>query len=263
MSRNMVRSAGTDYIALGDVAAARFQELSAWTALVFFRMASLDASNEGTIFSKSNNSSSQRQFWIDINNGTPPQEFEVYINNLKVIDNNVNIIDVDIWYMVALANDGTGGAGGLKLYMATMDGSFDADHNPTTGTHGGDSGTLTSPIWAGARNQAAADYWDGDLAHFAYFGSELSSAKILQYLRHPTRVAVAEGSNCIFYLPLMGGSPEQDLSGNQNNGTVNGTPTVSAMPPVALMMPPVAIMPSIAAAAPAAAQFMTTQRGYW
>ncbi len=234
MSRNFVRSAATDYINLGDVAAARYAVSSTWSQFVFFRQASSDSSSESIIIAKQTQPT-DATLRIRINNGTAPQEVEIYMDNSEQIT-GPDVIALNTWYMIALTNDGTGDAGGLKLYLATMDGVFETDYNPATGTALEDV-SATADVRIGQIESSGADWWDGDIAHVSYFNTEFSSAKILQYLFHPKRVAVAEGAGCIYYLPLGYGSPEQDLSGNQNNGTVNGTPSISAMPPTAGFTP--------------------------
>lgn len=236
MSRLFVRSAATDYINLGDITAAHFVTLTTWSILGFFRQNTSDASNESMIISKEAGSAT-RTLRIRINNGTAPQEPEIYVNGSEAIT-GPDTVQLDTWYMFALTNDGAGGASGLKFYLATMDGVFDSNFNPATGQMADDSGPVTADILIGriAGDASNPDWWDGDIAHIAYFDSEFSSDKILDFLRFPDWVVMAEGSNCVFYLPIGFGSPEQDLSGHQNNGTLNGTPAISMMPPTALFV---------------------------
>ncbi len=234
MSRDFDRAGAVDYIALGDIAAARFPQLSTWTLIGFIRQTTSDATAESSFFSKWGGGGAET-FRGRINNGTAPQEPEIYMAGVEVIT-GPDVIELNTWYMYALTNDGTGDAGQLKLYLATMDGVFDPDYNPATGTCPVDEATLTTPIEIG-RESGGGDTWDGVIADIAYFTSEFSSAKILQYLRFPTRVAVAEGGGCVYHLPFGFGSPEPDMSGNQNNGTVNGSPSIVAMPPTALFTP--------------------------
>lgn len=211
---------GSTFIALGDIAAARFERLETWTYLTFIRV----EETEGD----------ERAF---IRKGTSPEHvrFRTVKEAASVsidirLGGSSRIITADLvalntWYLIAVTNDGTGGANGGQVSVVEMDGSV----TDTLFTHSADAG-LTGSVDIGVGN---IDAFDGDIAYCAYVQKELSQREVLDYLANPRSITRFKQTDGIpFFLPLGHGSPEPDWSGSGNTGTVNGSPVVGEMPPV-------------------------------
>lgn len=180
--------------------------------------------------------SGDTQFECSVGSGTAPEILRVKTGDGHVFTGSA-VFSLNTWYMVGVTCDGTASANDMNIYVATMDGNYDSNYNPAVATHQGDASTLTGPIQYGASGEPSFRYWfEGDIAHGVYVDAELSSSEILAYLRHPTIMAAVFNAKygLQFYHPLGFGSPEPDYSGNQNDGAISGTPSISAMPPTSL-----------------------------
>lgn len=222
MSRNFNDNAA-DYINLGDISTARFIGTTEFSFLVFFRVENT-AGDDRVILGKEN------RFVLRIDQGAASQELQVRVEGSVIIEGGSNVA-LDTWYLGAVTNDGTSSATGMLEYLLTMDGTV------LDNAISGDNNLIshTEAIHLGVR--AGVDPMDGDIAYAAYFDFELSLAQIKAYLWNPIMFTAQYNANCEFFLPLKGASPEPDWSGNGNNGTVNGSPTISDNPPVSILLP--------------------------
>jgi hypothetical protein len=224
MSRNF--SGSSQYITLGDLSSARFLQMSTWTFLCFFRYES--SGDENCFISKYVDSPvTAKHAFFRTKKETAPVHIEIYILDSKVLTTTATY-STDTWYFFAITNDGTGGTNGVSVYVYSMDGQVVTNENAD---HAGDPSDLTAALIIAARGPNR-DHADGDLAYLAYFTEEFTQAEVKGYFRNPYQVTAQKRSNCVFFLPLNGSSPEVDLSGNGNTGTITGSPTLSAMPPV-------------------------------
>lgn len=229
MSRNFTVTTG-QYISLGDLAGARFQRLQAWTCLCFFRVENYSGDHRTPISKRD----AQSQFHLRINSSaSEPTAIQVQCAGTGATATISSQVYLNTWYMAAVVNDGTGGAGGVRLYLYNMAGT---QLGNATGTFpASDLSPLTDIVSVGARGDASSatdDLMDGDVAHVAYLKAALTQPQVEEYLRAPAAVVARLSASAEFYLPLLGASPEPDHSGAGHNGTVNGTLTVTDMPPV-------------------------------
>lgn len=205
-----------DNVNLGDIAAARFEELQKWSVLSFWRSENLTSFDRAIIakFSGAGN----RQFLLRADR-VAPRNIQVIVRNIIVIEGGEELV-ANTWYLVAVVNDGTGNAGGLALYLLDMSGAFLDDN--LTGTHGGDEADLTASIEVGVRS--GADFFKGDLDYPCYIQTNITRDEILSYLHQPYRTAMRhKGSGVPFFLKLGHGAVNSvDLSGSGNSGTVTG-----------------------------------------
>ena len=80
-------------------------------------------------------------------------------------------------------------------------------------------------------------YWDGLIADVAVWSVILTAGEAAA-LRAGARPYNIRQAALTGYWPLDGlSSPEPDLSGFSNNGTLNSAPTLAAGPPIALFTP--------------------------
>lgn len=225
MARNF--SGTNPRISLGDIATARFEAATNWSALFFLRVTDPTAGAYGYI-SKYEGATTNRQ--IRIRNRTTGNLVAAFDNGALELDIGSAFSGGD-WHLGALTCDT---ADNVALYCYDMDGTLVGSD---TGTHPGDAALLTAAIALGTAINGSSDL-DGDLAHVAYFDLELSTNQILQYLRNPRQFVAQNIPDVQFYLSLTGyASPEPDWSSNQNSGTLSGTVVSADNPPVQMSIP--------------------------
>lgn len=231
MSRRFNDVAST-YISLGDLSSARFQDLSAWTYLCFWRHETV--TDERCFISKWTAVTAQKHAFFRTEKATPTH-LEIYLNDTNFITTTATF-STNTWYFFAITNDGTG-TNGINVYVYNMAGTLVSSES---GDHPGDPSDLTAPLIIAARG-TSEDRMDGDLAYQAYFTEEFTQAEVKAFLINPYQILSQKRNNCVFFLPLNGSSPEVDYSGNRNNGTVSGSPILSPMPPLSAFIskPPV------------------------
>ncbi len=140
----------------------------------------------------------------------------------STITSTTNISE-DTWYFVAITHDGGGGSGTLRLYLGDTTTMIAEEGNVT----------VTTPSAIGFElagyNGGSSFLYDGTLANFQLFTTDLSLAELQELQFKPNAVK----RNIYLHLPLNTSSPEIDVSGNGNDGTVNGTPDlVDIGPPI-------------------------------
>ncbi len=230
MARNFPASTAS-YINLGDIAGVDFARLTAWSWLSFFRVENTDG-DDRCIFSKFG-SSTDRVFKLQTDVEAAPASLEFFFNT-TVESRTGNIIGLDTWYLVAITNNGGGGAGDMIYYVFEMDLTEVLN---SSRTHPGDPGGTSTPMTIGVDNGegSASDPFDGDIAHVAYMDRALTIQEVKSYARDPGRSVMqwrAAGDQVFFYHDLPGESPEPDRSGSGNDGTLNGSTTIGDNPPV-------------------------------
>lgn len=121
-------------------------------------------------------------------------------------------------------------SGGVNLYLnGSANGSFATD----SGT--GSSHSITGAI--GQDLRSAGRFFNGNLAHFAFWNVVLSAGEIAALAKGALPFQIRPTA-LMTWLPLDGiASPEPDLSaGNANNGTLTGT-ALAAGPPLQMFSP--------------------------
>ena len=234
MARNFDGTTG-NYINLGDIADARFEQLEPWTILAFIKPTNVGTGDEKVIVGKwSGGSNTTNQFRVMVDKQSEPADLQVSIAAGGIVSGSGVIYD-DTWYLIAVTHDGTSGSNGTTAYVYEMDGS---QADTFTLTHVGDNSDLTHNINIASRKNGNNEPFDGDIAHVAYIKQELSANEITSYLHNPVVLVASYGSaDTVFYIPLDGlagdTGTEPDYSGNKNSGTVNGSASTQASnPPV-------------------------------
>ena len=215
------------HISLGDIAGARFESAVTWSLLGFARTE--DTAGDDRCWVSKWNGGATRQLELRTDRGSAPQNVEVYLDGSRRI-NTGNIIQIDTWYLFVLANDGTGAAGGVRLWIYGMDGTEVVD---ITGTHATDDSDNTADVYLG-KTQDSFDPHDGDLAWIIYVEDEVTQDDVLAYLYDPinTGLRFEAQYGVQFWLPLFGdGTTEIDWSANGNDGTVTATTAAGEDPP--------------------------------
>lgn len=221
MARNF-DSTNPDLITLGDLAGAKFDKDDTWSVLGFFRIEN-SAGDDRAIVSKWG-VTEVRQFLMATAGGTAPVPLALDMAAANRVTGGNNV-ELNTWYLGAAICNGIG-SGGLRMILLGMDGTV---LDNATGD-AVDPTTQTAVIEIGVKG-ATGDPMEGDIAHVAYFNITFSLQDVKDYLRAPARTVARHAGNAVFYLPLIGVSPEPDFSPNTNTGTVTGT-TVGEGPPI-------------------------------
>jgi len=231
MGRNFVGNSGTDKISLGDITTCRFLYTENWTMLCFFRTENT-SQDDSALVCKAEGDSSTRQVLFRIDQGSAPQNLEAYAGNGSGWDGphiGGNNVELNTWYLGALANDGSGN---YTIFLLEMDGTV--LDNTQAATASANASDLTAEITFGRTGTGDnSDEMNGDIAFSAAFGREFTLQDVKDYLYNPAKVVARYSSDCHYFFPLGLASPEPDLSGNGETGTLTSTPSVGANPPVA------------------------------
>jgi len=208
---------------LGDITAARFLDLSAWTFFCFARFVSF--TDERTVIAKDNSSGTKQFHLKSETNGSLEVQF-----NATGFGTSASDISTDTWYLCAVTNDGTGSATAITIYLIDMTGAVVAS---ATGDHGADASTLTADLKYGSR-RTTSDEMDGDLANGCYIESELTQAQLQEAALFPYRVALRHGA--LFFNPLDELTTSVDWTGNGHTGSHENSPALADNPPVGSMV---------------------------
>lgn len=134
-------------------------------------------------------------------------------------------LSTGVWYHIAGTYDGTT----LLLYVnGVQDGSLSFSGTPDC--------TSLASLYIGELF-GSAEYFNGQIAHFALWSAAFSVNQIVDLASGwiPNKVNT---SNLQAYLPLFGlVSPEPDVSGNGNNGTLTGTSRGATDPNTNIYLP--------------------------
>lgn len=221
MARNFPAD-DTIYVDLGDITTARFEQLKTWSFLLFCRLANINAWKR---MCGKWAADPADQFGITWNN---LNRLQVYYNGTLALQ-TANLYSANVWYMLVVTNDGTGNTNGSSLDVFTLDGTSVVS---SLLTHGADAADLTNPILIGRNGLTDGFQMNGDMAYVCYTDFVVSARDMQDYILNPVMTAARfKPSGVQFFLPLNGSSPEVDWSGNANNGTVNGSPSIVDTPP--------------------------------
>lgn len=136
--------------------------------------------------------------------------------------NSSTAVDDDNWHHVALVWDGSTNSNAAIIYI---DGESDATGTSSSGSMGtAECGIfLGSGANTGCTNRSDSNGWNGEMAEFRYYDTNLPAWYIKELSRRGN-IQHTYSSNRQVYLPLNdAGSTMKDLSGNGNDGTNNGT----------------------------------------
>ena len=145
--------------------------------------------------------------------------------------------DVNTWYALMITNDGTGGAGGMRKWGATLDAIPSYIDNNLVGEHNGDpAGTLLTVNIGCSRAGGNSEYHRGSLAHIGYYeGSGLTipgQSDLEDFIANPYDFFNTHSASCIFQLDTTStaGGQLTDRSGNGNHFPIIGTLSAVADP---------------------------------
>lgn len=142
--------------------------------------------------------------------------------------------DTGVWHHIALATDFSG-SGSLVYIDGVSQTVSDSAGTPEINNTDQGIGVFYS------------ERMDGDLAHICLWNVKLSAGELASLFRfYPYNV---RPGSIVFSMPLWGlASPEPEMSGKGNSGTLVNAPTYSIDPPITLFTPRWPIFSSIAAA---------------
>lgn len=217
----------TDHINCGDIAGLSYERTDSFTLSIWIKT-DTPAVTE-TMFSKNLNTGTLRGWEIIQAAGKITFLFiSTFPSNAIQVESSTTTWNDGVWHHVAIAYDGSSNASGVTLYVDGVDdtGSTIKDTLSATTDGGADVGI-------GSRNGTTILPWNGDLAEAATWNAELVSDEIVSLARGSS-VSHIRNANLQGYWPLQGASsPEPDLSGFINPGTLTGT-VRSVHPPVVM-----------------------------
>lgn len=225
MARNFPGTTGID-VDLGDVTNARFTAGSDWTFLAIFRIE--DLASDRTIVSKWTTASTTRQVRIYVDKLGP---VELRFNDTTILT-TTGTVSTNTWYAIGVSHNSSGGT--ITVYVYDMAGT--AIVNGETATHSTDASDLTEPIRIGRHGASSQDPFDGDICLPSYVDGIMTAAEIQNYSRAGIKAVMylRNKYGLQFSLPFRGSSPERDISGNSNDGTINGASTIGDGPPIGI-----------------------------
>ena len=133
------------------------------------------------------------------------------------VTNGSTALSTGVWYFGCTAYDGAA----LKVYLNGVEDG--------TGAFSGSADTTTGSAVIGRLGDLSADHFNGKAAYVHIYNRGITQVEVTQLMYRPGSVT----SGLVAYLPLWGvHSPEIDLSGTGNSGTVNGATESTDGPPV-------------------------------
>lgn len=221
------------FVSLGDIANARFLGTEEWTCCVIFKIATATANK--ILISKW--ATSARQFALKI---IATSNVVQMVQNLNTRQSTAGL-SLDTWYCIGVTCDGAGdGTATVSFYTIDLsDLSFiDDGLNITTG---GNQVDQTAPIEIGRMNLGAQEPYDGPIAYVIYVRDNKGRDGVYEFALNPEETALKWNletggvRDVQFFMPLGLGSPEPDIGGAGNNGTVSGGLAIGDNPPVGIL----------------------------
>jgi hypothetical protein len=172
-----------------------------------------------------------KQFGVENASNSRALRFEVSCATTTMVALSNTVLTADQWTFVACGYDTADKIG--HIYTAVPGANVAEVGSYVTHTTGvGSEGTIDAAgeLLIGARNTGGTSGWNGDIADVRFYDGvnlTLSELNAVMY-GFPVRYDALIG-----HWPLGWGSPEPDLSGNGNTGTVTSA-TVSDSPGVSL-----------------------------
>lgn len=162
-----------------------------------------------------------RGYYFRKSSGTEKVEF--IKSQIASIGVSNSALSTGLWQHVSVSV-GAGGTANVNFYLNGA-----SDGSTTTSLTFFDSANQELRVGAEENciGSATSEYQDGVLAYAIIHSSELTQPLITNEVYLPG----STGTIGAFW-PLWGESPEQDLSGNNNTGTLTGTTAVNDGPPV-------------------------------
>jgi len=141
-------------------------------------------------------------------------------------DSSVYDLSANTWFHIACIFDESDGAG-TAVPTCYVNGALETMNSRTSGT-GGFASDAAIDLLIGNRTGSDRGF-DGQIAHVSLYTKELTAAEVQTLMYKPNAIVDSRSA----YWPLWGvDSPELDLSGNGNSGTVTGASVSTDGPPI-------------------------------
>lgn len=188
-------------------------------------------SSAGQLFWKANGTTQGNNIPINTTSKFKFNSFRATTTGTWIQTNNDGVLDA--WNSLSIKYDGT---------STTNDPTF--CHNGTIQTVGSGLTESSTPVGTQGSDAAITTYlgnntantgtWDGYISHVTIWKGEVLGNNQMQAMsRGANPFAIGSSTKPVLFIPIWGNdSPEFDLSGNNNDGTLTGTTRVSASPPV-------------------------------
>lgn len=176
------------------------------------------------IFAKSDGSSGWIFYYVD--GGTPGLNFYHYFSGDDYRGRIVGLPSTDSWYHVAMTYNSSSSANRATFYFNGVSDAGSTVISPS-GTRNSDAGNTFTL----GNTQGLTGAFTGQICYFQAWDRILSASEINEAMIRPGSIR----TNLVGYWPCLGSdSPERDLSGNGNSGTVTGATESFNGPPVRL-----------------------------
>lgn len=202
--------------------AAVLDDLANWTHCCWFRPDTTGEAGFGTMMRKNANDAALGKVFHVEATGSFRGAARRATTNLS-LEASDNTITLGQWVFGAFTYDGTTG----KLFKGSPGGAV-AETSYKVNTQG--AGALTSDsngVLTIGNDITGATTFDGRIAYCRWFNAALTADELTAVMYNRP----ARPSALVFFMPLIGASPEPDWSGNGSNGTVTGA-VVADGPPV-------------------------------
>lgn len=133
--------------------------------------------------------------------------------------NSLNAVTDGVWHFVIFTRNGSGGAN--VLYV-------DGNQDGTATDSGGNINGARKLNLGGEDIHSGGQYLDGLLAYYQHFTRVITSYEREEIRWNPGSVV----ENASIFLTMWGSSPEPDLSGTGNSGSIAGASESGGGPPV-------------------------------
>lgn len=203
----------SDFIDVGSASVLNIT--GAFTSSIWLFPTSLATFNQ--VYSKNNGNSTYWQCYIASGGQVHAQLDGASLGNVI----STNSISTNVWSHIAIARDGSNN---VHIYINGADAG---------GSATGSNGSTTGQDLTIGKDIVNSRFWTGTLADFAIWTTNLSTLEIAG-LAEGVRPIRTRPQSLIGWWPLDGlQSPEPDLSGSANNGTLTGTSSAFG-PPIGL-----------------------------
>lgn len=222
--------ASRDFDGVGDIincgsAFTFLDALTPKTMIAWIYPETLGESSAGRIGNWVNSAATAGGTWRLDNTGGNCMVFQHVGTTTLLRRSSAGTITLNKWTAVAMTWDGSTTAANVHLYIDLIEPSYQTTTNGVSLGVDGTTDFIIGNITSGIRT------FNGNIAYVQIFDVVLTNSEIRQATYIPGSIT----RGLVGYWPLWGtASPEQDLSGNGNTGTLTGTTENFNGPPVQL-----------------------------
>lgn len=213
----------TSVLSIGDASQIQNIFSSGGTAMAWIYVNTTGENSSGRVFNKTNGtSSSPTAGWaFAVRNGTTASDIDLQflrkwssstgIPNWQIND----VLFFDEWNYVGVTYSDSSTANNPSFWVNGVNLGSGTEQTPPSGSAVSDA-TYTLHLGNSNNNDRT---FDGLQCYYQIWNRILSESEIIESMYKPGSIT----ENLVGYWPCMGDSPERDLSGNGNTGTVTGT----------------------------------------